>query len=420
MTYYDEVMADSPRFYLPMDALPPTVVPPTSVTYGNRVEVVDSDGPALHFLGGGTTSQAGQSHITVANGSMPAGFYATFSVELWLNHGASSAAQAQERPFYYFDSGTGMAAIVQGDTSGRATLSYGRFPSDMMTTVAPANAPIYRPGVDEWKHVVMTFDNGLLSLYIDGELAHTDTGTTPTVGGSGNIFFGYAGAVVNRAYRGYMRNAAIYSHALSAERILAHYSAGMGVAPAEPVEVTTDDAGYVSLFGNSAVIELNDPVVPPKVVSLTAAGYVSLWGNQPKVELGALPPKAITSGSAGYVELWGNMPKVEFKDVSMPPKTIASNGAGYLELWGNTAKVALSAPSFPVVLSLSNAGYINLYGNDATIELGDEHFIPVGQWSFRVTMRKAEITSKMNKSITEATMPNKTSRVSLKYTVVEG
>lgn len=54
MAYIDEVIADNPVFYVPMDTLPIETVPSKYIIDGQRVTVV-SDGvdgtPAYHFPG---------------------------------------------------------------------------------------------------------------------------------------------------------------------------------------------------------------------------------------------------------------------------------------------------------------------------------------------------------------------------------
>lgn len=451
MSYYDEVMADSPRLYLPLDAVPATVEPATTISTGSLVQAVDAGGPCLYFPGG-TSSTLANSHVTVANGSMPAGSYATFSVEMWLNH-VPNAAQSQARPFYYYDAGTGMTAILQGDSTGRATLNYGRFNNGMINVQVGSGVPkIYKPGVDEWVHSVMTFDNGTLSLYINGVLEYSTTGAVPTIGGANDIILGRSQAATqtHRAYKGYMRNVSVYSQALSPERILAHYNAGTGVEPEPPVEVATDNAGWMELFGNTPKVELTDVPEPPKTVSLKNAGWMELYGHTPKVELVdvPMPPKVLSLKSAGWMELFGNSAKVELTDAPEPPKTVSlknagwmelfgksakveltdavepmevvSNAVGWMELWGNTPTIAFSDPTTPLLVSLESAGWMELFGHTPKIELGEEAFTPVGKWNFIVSMRQAEITTRIDSATTEAVMPRKRSRITLKYTVVEG
>jgi hypothetical protein len=78
-----------------------------------------------------------------------------------------------------------------------------------------------------WYHVVAVYDGNALLLYVNGVLAGSQTvgAVTPYV--NGNPFrIGYEGVdnVANAA--GVGDEPAVYDHALSAARVLAHYHAG--------------------------------------------------------------------------------------------------------------------------------------------------------------------------------------------------
>jgi hypothetical protein len=87
---------------------------------------------------------------------------------------------------------------------------------------------------ETWRHVVMTAKSGETKVYVDG-LQFGSTVTTPftSVDASSNVDIGI-GHVSTRWFNGLLDEVAIYDSALSAERVLAHYTAAGGEPPPPP------------------------------------------------------------------------------------------------------------------------------------------------------------------------------------------
>ena len=88
----------------------------------------------------------------------------------------------------------------------------------------------YPTGLNQWSHLVGTYDGTVLSLFVDGSLvgsapASFSPGSVPlTIGRniSGDPRYPLDGVVDEVAY---------YNYALSADRVSAHYQTGIGVIP---------------------------------------------------------------------------------------------------------------------------------------------------------------------------------------------
>ena len=149
---------------------------------------------------------------------------------------------------------------------------------------------------NQWTHVVGVHDatgTGTNYLYLNGVLAVTtdhagyvpQTTTWPMTIGSGpndNEPLAYG-------FPGFLDEVAFYTNALSADRILAHYSAGTSTAPSTPystlVKTTDAAAGYW---------RLDEPTLPPKPSLPPPETAVSVGS------MGALADGTINSGSGLY------------------------------------------------------------------------------------------------------------------------
>jgi Concanavalin A-like lectin/glucanases superfamily len=93
------------------------------------------------------------------------------------------------------------------------------------------NRQAYGPSlrVDDglWHHVVVVFDRDTgITVYVDGTARLTPGAMTGSVSNSGEFTLGKAPG--NPEYRGDLDEVAVYPGALSSERVLAHYSIGIG------------------------------------------------------------------------------------------------------------------------------------------------------------------------------------------------
>ena len=98
---------------------------------------------------------------------------------------------------------------------------------------------------DQWHHLVSVFAGGQLQLYVDGEMAANQPfGGVLRNGGSGpgTVLIGATADGTNSSlnWEGYLDEVAIYPGALPAERIAAHYLAGL-----PPIELTLTADGQL-------------------------------------------------------------------------------------------------------------------------------------------------------------------------------
>jgi hypothetical protein len=178
----------------------------------------DANQAALFDGGLGSSVVATGAAITAIDGT------ARYSFEAWVRTPAAGALPSHFRVFYSFD---GMAAtyLALNDGAGywrilsenwingvQQEVSYG-------TSLAPAQP-------NTWYHVVVTYDNAALRLYVNGSLVDTN----PI--GAGAITIGPAGLrlgssqALGLGWTGLIDEAAIYGYTLSAAQIAAHYLAG--------------------------------------------------------------------------------------------------------------------------------------------------------------------------------------------------
>lgn len=94
-----------------------------------------------------------------------------------------------------------------------------------LTSSTPQNFDLHTVTLTQgtWHHVIGTFANGTMALYLDGTIVGALAGVS--LGASGQPFQIGAGGDGYAAFTG--NNTAIYSHALSPSRIAVHYNAGI-------------------------------------------------------------------------------------------------------------------------------------------------------------------------------------------------
>lgn len=86
---------------------------------------------------------------------------------------------------------------------------------------------------DTLYHIVFTCTQTSLSIYINGVLdtSLSGGGGWYGIGSIANSAIGYSGSFYNNEYlKGYLGHVALYDYALTAERVLAHYNAGVATA----------------------------------------------------------------------------------------------------------------------------------------------------------------------------------------------
>jgi hypothetical protein len=85
-----------------------------------------------------------------------------------------------------------------------------------------------------WHHVVFTYDEDMLRLYVDGTQAASKASSIQLTPNSSSLWLGRSSNSSSTAFGGSVDEVAIYPTVLSAAQVQAHYNAGQGVAPAPP------------------------------------------------------------------------------------------------------------------------------------------------------------------------------------------
>jgi hypothetical protein len=128
------------------------------------------------------------------------------TVEAWIKTSANrlGAVFSNRNPFSHFS--------FLGVEPGGYTLAYDSGPVYGSRWISDGT----------WHHIVSTYDNGVVRVYVDGEL--DEQASILRLEGSAPARIGFDPAPPNR-FRGSVDEVAIYDHALSARRIKAHYAA---------------------------------------------------------------------------------------------------------------------------------------------------------------------------------------------------
>src|SRR5437879_1542230 len=95
-------------------------------------------------------------------------------------------------------------------------------------TASGALLPVDGPtlALNTWSHLVGTFDGSVLRLYVNGVLAATSAAAGPLSSGSGPSFIGRLGQNLY-PFQGSIDEVAVFSGALSPDRVRAHYLGGV-------------------------------------------------------------------------------------------------------------------------------------------------------------------------------------------------
>ena len=147
-----------------------------------------------------------------------------FAIEVWIAPSAPPAADAADTDRRVLSHRTdspyfGWYLLLQPDQ----TLSFTRWDQD--ATVGSLASPPLTTGV--FAHVVVSSDGATMTMYVNGAAvaqgaAGTVTPNTPAL----NLSWGSNSDIDAQFYSGALDEGAIYTHELSAARVLAHYRAG--------------------------------------------------------------------------------------------------------------------------------------------------------------------------------------------------
>lgn len=175
-------------------------------------------GEVRGFIGNQGTSKVTISNVPHTPNSQTA--------ELWIKQ---TGTKADARPFAYYHPSGGLTHILIKNNVITA-----RFGTASFTTIT---GPTITNG--EWYHIALTIASGLGILYVNGVEVGRANGATSQPNTTGSLFWGMSGSassgavdnVLDRHFVGFSDNIAYYNHALTAERIAAHWNFYNGPQP---------------------------------------------------------------------------------------------------------------------------------------------------------------------------------------------
>lgn len=211
----------------------------------------------------------------------------TLTLEAWINPTALATAaiagkMESSRNDYILYLNNGRPAFgVKTDTGERFI-------------TAPADAPL-----NQWTHVIGTYDGSRLQLYVNGERVASTSKTGNVVATAKKFEIGRRSLTTSIPFTGRIDEVSVYGHALTTDRIVAHYNAGSSL----PQLQTTGTSSITVTAERSVVLKESSQVTAEK-------GAILLRANQQSTATaggfsGVLVDASHISASDGDVKLEG-------------------------------------------------------------------------------------------------------------------
>ncbi len=212
--YTTSVLADHPLGYWRLgDALDTTVMSDATGQYPGTYVNGAGGSPQLGISGDGNTAAyfVGNDQYGYVNGLHAP--QQAYSLEAWVLPGKAAAGMAVQQ---------GAAGAMYIDGQGRYVfVPNSNDVHDQIVDNNPADV-VPAGGSDHFHHLVGTWDGSTAKLYVDGrQVASAPSTQAPS--GAATFYIGYG--TLAPWFSGYIDEVAYYDHALTADRVLAHYLA---------------------------------------------------------------------------------------------------------------------------------------------------------------------------------------------------
>lgn len=415
MAIEDLVLADAPYVYLPVDTAGTEQLGTANatVTKSENAAVVSGG-----FDGGSAVLFPRSSGQYVRFRDAPIGDLKNLTVEWWMRSTQSESNDV--RIIYMYTGAFWFSAFFDATVNGPLNVRYGNYPTGYVTI----NTGV-RVNDGEWHHVVATADNGLLKVYVDGDLRGSNSATATASSTSGDYWIlGQSGQntslnnIPNRLYEGMIDHFALYRHALPEERVLAHYNWGVDPEPAEPAQLSGRPA-EADFTAVAASLDLAQPVAQA-VLDTGSPGTAAFTALSGSLAVEAVPaaPYAVKAGSPATAACEALSAALVAEGAPAAPYTLDSGSpatAGFAGLGAMLQLDAITADPY----SVSTRPAIGVFtALAATLGLEDAEtpFEPVGAWNLMVRMDRAIVEPAMATSVVEAKMGRKTLRPTLLLT----
>lgn len=186
----------------------------------------------------------------------------TFSIEAWITVDSTGAARA----FMGTRNGNASGYLLYMDGSNVLWLyTYNGAASALNSGFTLAVGTLY--------HVVATYDGANSRIYVDGDLKAV-LARTYTPNAAGILAVGAGGATPTAYHDGELDEAAVYSGALSLQRVQAHHLVGRGVLSGSYRAVVLEDEPV-------AWYRCHDGANPTVMSDSSGNGYHGSWVNSP-------------------------------------------------------------------------------------------------------------------------------------------
>lgn len=189
-----------------------------SVTLGETGAIAGDPDTAAGF--DGATAFVDGADRFVFGGMQP------FSLEAWVNPasvgpyvGIASRNDATTGP------PTEGYLLFVGPSDG--PIGFQRLDATNLTTVSTTGTPT----AGAYVHVVATFDGVDMSIYLNGEMQSMQTGSFAIAGATSDFVVAAEAGGTGNFFSGTIDEVAVYDHALTADRVKAHWLVGRGMAP---------------------------------------------------------------------------------------------------------------------------------------------------------------------------------------------
>ena len=308
---------------------------------------------------------------------------APFTVECWANPTAIEGSQFPVSPF------AGITATV-----GRAGWIIYQNADSWQFRIGDTNGYVAQPAggsaaVGTWSHVVGVYDGNMAYLYVDGEQVDSASESSPFMPNPSQTTDIGTGSAFGRTFGGAVDEAAIYTNALSAAEIKAHYQNGISAAR------TTPYSQLILAQHPIAYYRLNEPAwtIPattelPVVVNRGKLGAAANGVFNPGVESGVagdpLPGFGANNLAARFNGRVGN--------ITVPPQSLVTAELTIL-CWVKRSGNQLGSAALIFTRNLSTSGTatgfgfndinnLRLHWNDNEYDWDSGFTVPDNTWTF--------------------------------------
>jgi hypothetical protein len=284
--YLSVIMADHPTSYWPMNETSGSII--HDIIGANdgtcmNLSGLTLGGPGVQY-GQGVTSDTAIYFTNTIGGYIGVPYASTlntpqFTIEAWLNMPSFpvNGAGVNMNPLSFDDAPApnGWAFEIPNPNSPNPPMD-GWLAYSGWTQVSAGTCL-----QEQWSYYAMTYDGTTFAVYTNGVLAGSQTSGYAQVSPGNPLYLGAYddSGTADRFYQGGMEKVAVYANALTANRILAHYTVGAFVAPV--LSARKSGAQVLIVWNHGFLQEANSVGGPWTYVPDAASPYAASLTNPP-------------------------------------------------------------------------------------------------------------------------------------------